>query len=391
MSESIGQKFETRIRSLASDGRGIANHPSGRTFFIPGVWPGELVSAKITQLKSRVGFADCVEVIEESPERVTAPCPHHGFTSGQCGGCPWQFVSYEAQLQAKQDRVESAFARLLSANKIKKIKVKAIWPSDSPFHYRNRAQLKTDGKNIGYISSQSNTLAPIQHCEILSKKNAQTLSGLLEQLPNPDWRPKKRDALSTIDIDESVDASSASINQRLAFAQANTQQNTRMQEWLRERISTIATKQHALELFCGSGNLTRVISELGFEKITAVEGVQEALDSLEALALPKVVPLKADLLSEKGIDKVKFRAKDADVLILDPPRDGLKIKGNLFDAKGDKKTKIKNIFYISCDLATLTRDLEFMQEQKFKIKEIQPLDMFPQTSHIEIMVWLVKK
>ena len=70
--------------------------------------------------------------------------------------------------------------------------------------------------------------------------------------------------------------------------------------------------------------------------------------------------------------------------MLDPPRDGLKIKGKLFD----KKRGIKTVLYISCDLATLTRDVKFMQEQGFKIKEVQPVDMFPQTPHIEVLVHL---
>lgn len=390
MKENIGQSFEARIRSLASDGRGITNHPSGRTFFIPGVWPGELVLVKITELKSKVGFADCVEVIEASKERISASCPHHGFEDGKCGGCPWQFMEYEAQLEAKQQRVLMAFDRLDASDK-----VQPIWPSASPLQYRNRAQLKTDGKSIGYMSPQSNTLAPIQSCEVLTEKNAETLKGLIEKLPNTEWKPKKRNGLTTLDIDESIDAGDVSVNQRLPFIQANSEQNDKMRAWLAERLQKLPQKPsvmaHALELFCGSGNLTRVISEAGFDKVTAVEGVQEAVDSLGALALENVVPLKADLLSKKGIDIVKFRAKDATALILDPPRDGLKFKGTLLDAKGNYKSKIKNIFYISCDLATLTRDLEFMLEQKYKIKEIQPLDMFPQTSHIELMVWLAKK
>ncbi|MFL0801094.1 MAG: class I SAM-dependent RNA methyltransferase [Agarilytica sp.] len=381
MAEAIGQKFEAQVRGFASDGRGVVSHPNGRTFFVPGVWMGERIVARITQLKGRMGFAECIELLEASPERVEPPCEHHGPAKGECGGCPWMIASYDAQLKAKQERIDSSFARIDCDDK-----VNPIWPAPSPLGYRTRAQLKTDGKQLGYVSAQSNTLAPISECQILTEKNAKTLAALQEQLPNKEWRAAKRHELTSIDIDENTDTSSVRVNQRLPFQQANAEQNKKMLQWLSEKLENLSGRKHVLELFCGSGNLTETISGFPFEKITAVEAVEEALEGLEKKSLNNVSALQANLFSEQGIEKAVFNAKTADVLVLDPPREGLKVKGNLCG----KKSKIKDIFYISCDLATLVRDIAYFKENKFKVKEIQPLDMFPQTPHVETLVWLRK-
>ncbi len=379
MSERIGDVFEAEVRDMASDGRGVLSHPAGRTVFVPGVWVGEKARIKLTVLKGRIGEGECVELLEASPQRRRAPCPHHGFEKGQCGACPWQFVDDTAQQAAKQQRVQHAFARLACAEM-----VKPLWVAPASLHYRNRAQLKTDGKRMGFLSFQSNTLAEIDACAVLSEKNAQTFAGLKQQLPLPAWRPPKRNSFTTLDIDESVDASSVRVNQRLPFQQANSAQNARMLQWLRDKLQGCDCEHNVLELFCGSGNLTQVITERGFASLTAVEAVAEALTTLNEKKLPGVTTLQADLFTEQGMDKVAFHCKKSQVLVLDPPRDGLKIKGRLFE----KKRGLKKVFYISCDLATLTRDIKYMQEHGFKVKEVQPLDMFPQTPHIELLVHL---
>ena len=79
----VGQLFEAVVHDMASDGRGVVNHPSGRTFFIAGVWLEEKIKAEVTELKGRIGMAKCIEVIESSEHRVDPPCTHHGFSSGK--------------------------------------------------------------------------------------------------------------------------------------------------------------------------------------------------------------------------------------------------------------------------------------------------------------------
>jgi len=181
-----GATFTALVRDLASDGRGILSHPDGLTVFVPGVWLGEECRVRFLGLQNRIGLAELVEVITPSPHRLTPLCPHHGFQAGKCGGCPWQFMDYHEQLRVKQERVEKAFARLNFT------KVKPIWPSEQSFGFRNRAQLKTDGDSIGYLSANSNELAAIQQCPILTPANQQLLTELLNQLPNDKWRVRAR-------------------------------------------------------------------------------------------------------------------------------------------------------------------------------------------------------
>src|SRR5690606_6236211 len=176
-----GEIFTATVRDLASDGRGIASHPGGLTVFVPGVWPGEQGRFRFLELQNRVGRAELVELLEASPERTTPRCPHHGFAAGDCGGCPWQFMSYPAQLAAKQARVEAALAGFGPAV------LHPIWPSPNIYASRNRAQLKTDGKQLGYLSAANHRLAAIEQCPILTAPNRETLAGLIARLPNREW------------------------------------------------------------------------------------------------------------------------------------------------------------------------------------------------------------
>lgn len=381
MDIAIGEVFTATVKDLASDGRGVVEHPAGRTVFVPGVWLHEEVEVKVIGLKGRVAFGENLKIITTSDQRIDALCPHHGINSGDCGGCPWLFVDYSSQLQQKQLRVEKSFARLQVAKAIKPIIA-------SPKHagYRNRAQFKTDGEKIGFMSAQSNHLANIDDCIILSEKNRNTFRDLKRQLPNKDWAPKKRNTYTTLDIDETISADQVSVNQRLPFMQANSDQNNAMKAWLANHLESLPKESEVLELFCGAGNFTEVIAASHVGRATAVEVSQASVAQLNEKALPNVSSLVKNLFDEAEFNQALYAAKNANVLVLDPPRDGLKVLGNLFA----KKSQIKHVFYISCDLATLTRDLAVFQENKFKIKDVQPIDQFPNTPHIECLVYLKK-
>lgn len=380
-SDQIGERFIATAVDLASDGRAIVKHINGRTFFVGGAWPGEEVEVEVSALKGRIGFATLIAVLTPHPQRIEPPCAHHGYANTFCGGCPWQFMEYTAQLAAKQARVLETFARMNLAEKVRE-----IFPSSQVLGYRNRAQFKTDGQHIGFSSYQSNVLAPINDCLVLSDRNRGTLQKLKEQLPQKYWQTRKKDSLTTLDIDESHDAANVSVNQRLPFMQANAKQNEAMRQWLAQQLDPLAKQRQVLELFSGSGNFTEVIAAQGFAKVVAVEGVSEAIAQLNARSLANTSGVVKNLFTEDGMNAALHAAREADILVLDPPRDGLKNVGNLFA----KKSKYRNVFYISCDLATLARDIAQFVQHKFKVSEIQPIDQFPQTPHIELMVALKK-
>jgi 23S rRNA (uracil1939-C5)-methyltransferase len=376
----VGQILEARVVDVAQDGRGVIKPDQGRVLFCAGVWVDELVQIKIVELKSKFGRAELIKLIEPSPSRVEPLCQHQGFDSKHCGACPWQRVDYSAQLMQKQQRVNTAFARL-----DERFVVSDIWASE-PLAYRNRAQFKSDGESIGYLAGGSRELVPVSHCPILSKHNQLTLHALNELLPRPEWKVRQRRGhkarWTTIDIDETVDAETASINQRLPFKQANHTQNQRMREWLASAMSGFNREAKVLELFCGSGNFTEVIAAHDFHKVVAMESSADAIAALKRKNLPGVEALEANLFEARAFEKIHFQHPGVEILVLDPPREGLKIHQGLLP----RKHKIHSLFYISCDLATLMRDLAFFQSNGFELVEVQPLDQFPHTPHIELLV-----
>jgi len=374
----IGSTFRAQVKDLSSDGRAVITHPEGRIFFAPGTWLGETGEFRITGLKGRIGFAELVILENVSPHRVQAPCPHHGFSRQDCGACPWQFIAYSEQLRAKQDRVEQAVSRLPCSTDVLPIE-----PSPNQFAYRNRAQLKTDGERLGYVAAQSNDLVAISSCRILTTHNQHTLQQLLAALPQSRWKTKRKQRWTTLDIDETVDAGSVSVNQRLPFRQANTAQNNFIRAWLSAQLADLSAK-NAVELFSGSGNLSEVLIDASIERLLAVEVVEEALRVLAQKELPGVECLQCDLFDGSAVEKLAMRLKNTELLLLDPPRDGLKIREPLLK----RARKLKTILYISCDLASFCRDVKDFLEHGFQLTRVQPVDMFPHTPHIELLARL---
>ncbi len=375
----LHDRFTARVRALSSDGGGIVGHADGQVFFAPGVWLDEVGEFRVTGFKGRFGFATLENLLEPSPHRISAPCPHHGFAPGQCGGCPWQFIAYQAQLAAKQSRVAHSLGKLVSRECIH-----PILGSPRDLGFRNRAQLKTDGKRLGFVSPGSRELAPVDDCLILSDHNRDTLKALAARLPNPAWRPIKGQDWTTLDIDEAIGPDGVVVNRRRPFRQGNSAQNAVMRQWLGERLAPLDRATPVVELFAGSGNFTEVIAAAGFARILAAEASGEAIEQLAALALPGVETLPGNLFSDEGLERVRRRCPDAGILVLDPPREGLKNIARLLP----KKHRVRELFYISCDLATLARDLGALVEHGFRVREVQPLDLFPHGPHVELLCHL---
>ena len=375
---AINDIFTGTVRDITSEGAGVVKHDSGQVFFVPGVWLDETAEFRVTGFKKRNGFAELVRLIESSPDRVTPPCPHHGFGVSHCGGCGWQFVSVDAQLRQKEERIRQAMARLGLAEK-----VKPIIASPLDLGYRNRAQFKTDGRELGYMAANSNRLAAITDCPILTEKNQHTLRQLLQSLPNNAWRPRKKGQWTSIDIDEDIELANLEINRRRPFRQANTQQNHCMRRWLADRLEDADHNRPVLELFAGSGNFTETIAGAEFAEIIAVEGEKEAVDYLNQRALPGVEGEVVNLFNEKAVAALAYRHASVGTLVLDPPREGFKAIQVLLQGL----PHLNRVVYISCNPSTFVRDLEVVREQGFELEEIQPLDMFPHTPHIEILAY----
>ena len=373
---SVNETFSGTVRDVSAAGSGVVEHPGGRIFFVPGVWIGERGSFRVTALRGRFGHAVLEALTAASPQRVAPACPHHGTGPTACGGCPWQFIDYTAQCAAKDARVRAAMEQLGAG-----ATVQALWPSPQSYGYRNRAQLKTDGSRLGYVAAGSNTLVPINDCPVLTPSNRDTLAALLARLPDPALKPARGQPWSSLDIDDDISADGVVPDQRRPFRQGNSAQNARMQEWLAHALDPLPRSAPVLELFAGDGNFTAAIAEMGFTDILALDSAQDAIATLSTRQLPGVISEVCNLYAADAFDRLRKPLAAAQILVLDPPRDGLKH----VDVLLHRARSLQHVLYVSCDLATFTRDLARFVESGFKVAEVQPLDQFPHTPHIELL------
>ena len=372
--------FEATVRAISSEGFGVVDHPNGKIFFVPEVWKGDQGRFEVVDEKSKYGTARLVELKNGFDGRRPSPCVHFGFEAGQCGGCPWIFVPYEQQLIEKQSKVEQQLLRHEIVDS--KDSIKQIWGAPNEFSFRNRAQFKTDGKRIGYVTPRTNTLAPIENCMILNSKMQSLFEELKSTLPREDWIPDQSRPWRFVDVDDSIDSVEQIVSsKKLSFRQGNTEQNEAMRKWLAEQTAPLNKQSSVLELFCGDGNFTQVLADQGFEKIIAVEVGREAVQRLQKKNLKPVKAFSADLMSSKIWHWIEKNAGQPTLLVMDPPRIGFKgIRGFL-----NKLKTINRIIYISCSLSDFCRDAHAIQKLGFGWIHIQPVDQFPQTPHIELL------
>ncbi|WP_435211402.1 class I SAM-dependent RNA methyltransferase [Luminiphilus sp. nBUS_16] len=370
--------FEGRVRDLTSDGRGVVSHPDGRTFFVPGVWLDEVAEIRVVGRHGKVGLGQVITLKKADPQRREAPCRHHGDSSDHCGGCPWMFMPYEAQSAAKVRRLKSTIQGLGDST----TQLDALLVAPDELGYRNRAQLKTDGSKLGYVAAGTRTLIDVTACPILSASNREVLAHLRKALPNPTWRARKQD-WQTIDLDDNLEE--PSLNKRLPFRQGNTQQNAVMREWLAQTIASISPDAPVLELFAGSGNFTEVLAT-HFKTVVAVEGDQQALQQLSHVAPDRIQAHALNLFSLPAVEAWISEQEGIRALVLDPPREGLKVRAPFLGALKELET----VIYVACDIATWARDCKDFLAKGFRLARVTPLDLFPQTPHLEVLSVLTR-
>ena len=366
--------FIGRVRDMASDGRAVVADAQGRAYLVSGAWLDEVVEVQPTGQKGSVGFGRTVAIVESSAARCEPVCPYQGDLDTHCGGCSWMRVDYEEQLRVKQGRVSAQLEKMAVALSV----LKPIMASPKPLAYRNRAQFKTNGHQLGYLASGSHSLIDVAHCAVLNDANNVQLATLRSQLPNPKWRGSRAQPWHSIDIDDQNRA--PSVNARLPFRQGNTEQNVVMREWLARQVAHMDSAMPALELFCGDGNFTTVLAQQ-FTQVHGVEGDSAAVAALMARGLSGVSAETLNLFDSTAVGALARRQSQTQLLVLDPPRDGLKVRLPLLKHLRELET----VVYISCDVASWARDCADFMAHGFELTEVQPLDMFPQTPHIEVL------
>ncbi len=376
--------FQATVRDITLKGLGVVDHPNGKVYFIRGVWIGDEGLFRIDSEEKRYGFATLVELVKPSAQRAKVSCLHYGIDNNSCGGCPWLFVNYKAQLDVKQDLVVKTLKR--AGVVTEHTRIQHIQASSDQFHYRNRAQVKTDGNKLGYLAAGTHQLVDILSCLVMNSKISSQLQKVRALLPNTKWKKTKELSFFDLDSDFEIDPD-RDINKSRPFKQANDIQNQFMKDWVSLMLSGISNSSSAIELFCGTGNFTEILSHNKDGSVVAIEGNDKAVATLEQKQLSGVKAISCNLFSEKNWSQFLRYTKDATLLFLDPPRDGFE----LIDAFLKKHPNIQRILYISCDLSSFSRDSKKIVEFGFELRDVQPVDQFPQTPHIELLANFQKR
>lgn len=376
---SPGLRFEARVRDLTSAGDGVVAHESGLVVFVPGVWIGEVGEFEVTASRGRGAVGRLLTLLEPHPGRRQSPCPYQGHDQNSCGGCPWMFMSYQQQVAAKYARLQQALSSFSPDTRLP-----TIIPAPLELGYRNRAQLKTDGRVLGFVAGNERSITPVDDCLVLNEHNRHTLRALQASLPDRDLRPGRRQDWTRLDIDDDLDASEVVANERRPFRQGNSAQNARMRDWLAEQLQQLPAQLHIVELFAGSGNFTELLATARAASITAVDSFLPAVQVLDERRLAAVETRCLNLDRVEAAQTLERELARAELLVLDPPRAGLKTLPEYLELAAN----LHSILYISCDLASFSRDTRAALEAGFVLEEVQGIDLFPQTPHIELLARL---
>ncbi len=413
-----------RIDTLAHGGDGVARL-EGRAVFVPGTAPGDLVEAELVPGRANPLRATLSRVVEPGPGRVRASCPK----VGECGGCQWQHLSPEAQLEAKRETLAQALRRL---GKIPSDELPEIRAIAAPLarRYRRRARLALGpGWALGLFARGSRRIVPVfgdsSGCELLTEPLEAAVrrlgSALLEE-PVPGlahveiceagrasaelvlgegapFEPAVRAAtrlLERLDGFAGLVVRGGERRRALAepalwdgeallrpdvFAQASREGNRRLVD---EALGALSPRpgERLLELYCGSGNFTFSLARAA-GSVVAVEEEGVALE-LARRATPAELESRVEWVASRV---ESFRPVGSfDAVLLDPPRAGARGAVRLLGGLGARR-----IAYVSCDPATLARDVGELVRLGHRVASAAVLDLYPQTYHLEAVVGLERR
>jgi tRNA/tmRNA/rRNA uracil-C5-methylase (TrmA/RlmC/RlmD family) len=349
---------ELKIEDIGFGGKGVARE-NGKVVFVPFTIDGETVSAQIVREKKQFAEAELVDLREGSPHRVEPKCRYFG----RCGGCAYQHMDYEHQLAIKSRQVRDVLQRI---GKLKDASIQPIVPSPFPYAYRNRITVHAQDGLIGYFRRDSHRLIDVEHCPIaLDDVNRQLAELRTRRVPDGDYtlRAKltKRSEKAFHHFKQTNDAAASA---------------------LRELIVRMVPPDQKLliDVYCGAGFFAKSLLDK-FQHVIGIDWDRFAIDSARKNATTKESYVAGDADTELAALAVGRDSVEPTTLIVDPPAAGL--SANI--CKSIVTLAPCTLLYVSCNPATVARDLQELQ-QKFRIDSVTPLDMFPQTAEIEVVV-----
>jgi 23S rRNA (uracil1939-C5)-methyltransferase len=360
---------DLKIEDIAFGGKGVGRE-QGKAIFVPYTIEGELVSAGIVREKKQFAEAELMEVKEGSPHRVTPECPYFSH----CGGCAYQHIDFEHQLAIKWRQVRSVLQRI---GKLKDIPLRPIIPSPKQYEYRNRITVHVQDGVIGFFRRDSHRLIDIERCPISCDEVNRALTELRGRNP--------RDGHYTLRKSSS----------RRVFSQTNDDVANALRDLIVDLIP--ANQCLLIDAYCGGGFFAKALLNK-FERVIGIDWDRFAIADAKENATEKETYIAGDVEEElQQVGPVRLNrlphANEPDngrlgsiaptTVIVDPPAIGLSV--NVRHAILDLAPT--TLIYVSCNPATLARDLKELQE-KFTIHSVTPLDMFPQTAEIEAVAHL---
>ena len=451
-----GDELEVTVQKLVYEGSALAkidNFP----IFIDGACPQDKLKIKIKKANKNFATAEILEIIESSPYRIKPFCPIHNV----CGGCGWQFIDYDFQLEQKRNIVDETVKKLTGEN----IEIKQVIPSPQISGYRSKVQYPVSQTKVskrllaGYYKKGSHELVNVKFCpnqpKIIDKiteyirKTAQELeiSGYNEKIHKGELRhlvfrfsrsenecivilvvnnTKMSDKIKKLakkimtefahvkgclinynttrsnlimtgetnkiqgenHIIEKIDGKIFKISAN-SFFQVNIGSAKNIfdtvKNIIKENYQTESLR--ILDAYSGVSSFGIWLSDIAKEVVSVEEAPSATKDAAENIKLNNI----ENLTALNGDAKVIFeslieKGEKFDVTVLDPPRKGCEKESLDYAINLSKKA----IIYVSCNPATLARDLKYLHENGFKTKYIQPVDMFCHTYHIESVAWLEK-
>ena len=398
------------IDQVAYGGDGIARLPDGRMVFVPGVIPGEQVTISITEEKQKYVRGEVKEIITPSDQRVEVPCPHFG----SCGGCHYQQMHYDGQLRYKKHILLEQFQRighLVFTDEI------VVFPSDLPYGYRNVMQFHPmpDGK-LGLMKRNSNEVFALKTCLLPQQLIRESWSSLKIEADTGITRVElrqnnadelmivfegERGEIPEIDMDMPASVIHRCKNENIVLSGDDAltlwvrdipfrlsagsffQVNDGVAEKLVSYIVSQVEKRSPhtmLDLYAGVGLFSRFMAPL-VKELIAVESSPQACSDF-AINLDEFQHVS---LYQGAVEQVlpELQVK-AELAVCDPPRAGL--HQNVIEALVN--CGVDSLLYVSCDPATLARDVQRLCEKGYVVEEVALFDMFPQTYHFETVVLL---
>ena len=391
-----------KIESMAYGPDAVAHADDGRAVFVTGAVPGDVVEAEVVREEKRLVKARVTAVLEPSPDRVEPRCPW----ASVCGGCPWAAMDYAAQLAAKRDNVVQSLSRIghLGAERAEALVAPVLAPGAS-WGYRNKVELAVERRRgravVGMHAQGDSGVVKVDRCLLLDADHeglVKAVSGSLSYLANSHnlnvervgirasrgpLKARKLAGTERLDgngwwqeriLDETMRVSAPS------FFQVNTLGAEQLVQLVLEALEPGADDA-AMDLYSGAGTFTLPLARRA-SWVDAVESYGPAVGNLR------------HNLERAGIDNAdavggdagrEFPDEGADIVVVDPPRAGLApdVVENLstLDARA--------IAYVSCDPATLARDLDRFEEAgRFSPVWVKPVDLFAQTFHVECVTLL---